>query len=118
MNVHDQLTNPWVIQRVNARLFELIEAHGALSRRYAGVDAAEFTMEQTAFISQSIGGPTVRSAAELAAARELPELTLPLLEARRELLARALNDAGAPRVLREAWLKIEDERRSPGSPRS
>lgn len=118
MNVHDQLTNPWVIQRVNARLFELIEAHGALSRCYEGVVAAEFTMEQTAFISQSIGGPIVRSAAQLAAARELPELTPPLREARQELLARALNDAGAPRVLREAWLKIEDERRSPGPPRS
>ncbi len=118
MNVHDQLTNPWVIQRVNARLFELIEAHGELSRRYAGVDAAEFTMEQTAFISQSIGGPTVRSAARLAAAREFPELTPPQHEARRELLTRALNDAGAPRVLREAWLKIEDERRAPGPPRS
>lgn len=104
MNVHDQLTNPWVIQRVNARLFELIDAHGELSRCYLGVGAEEFTMEQTAFISQSIGGPIVRSAAQLAAAREL--------------LARALNDAGAPRVLREAWLKIEDERRSPGTPRS
>ncbi|MEM1448692.1 MAG: hypothetical protein AAF726_11500 [Planctomycetota bacterium] len=111
MNVYDQLSNPGLIERITRRFYHLVTADADLAPHYQEVNLEDLVFRRTTFMRAALGGPA-HGAAHLSTAERAEQCLDPALgDLRRALILQALHDSGAPEVLREAWLKIEDRQR-------
>ncbi len=108
MSVYDELPDKSIVAVVNEIFYEKVFDHPWLGRYFDGVPKEHIRQQQTDFIVSAIGGPNAYFGKPARAAHGHLFITNELFEVRQTLLKEALDEAGAPEVLKTKWLRIDE----------
>ncbi|NQZ02012.1 MAG: group 1 truncated hemoglobin [Bdellovibrionales bacterium] len=107
MKIYDQLEDPNVVRRVNEIFYEKVYNHPWISQFFVDVKKEFITQQQTDFIIQAIGGPAKYSGRLPFNAHPHMLITEELYDLSTQLLTESLEEANAPQVLVDEWLRTD-----------
>ncbi|MCB0419847.1 MAG: group 1 truncated hemoglobin [Bdellovibrionales bacterium] len=108
MNVYDSLTDKDIVRKVNEIFYDKIYDHPWMSLYFKEIDKEFITKQQTDFIIGALGGPKKYGGRMPSNAHTHMVITDELFDLRQQLLIEALNEAHAPEILTNFWLKIDE----------
>ncbi len=107
MGMYDILRDKSIIRDVNQAFYDKVYDHEWLSMFFQAVTKEHIINQQTDFITAALGGPKNYSGRLPYNAHPHMFITDEVFDLRSSLLTEALDEAGAPVELKEAWLRID-----------
>lgn len=107
MGIYDILRDKSIIRDVNQAFYDKVYDHEWLSMFFQAVTKEHIINQQTDFITPDIGGPKNYSGRLPYNAHPHMFITDEVFDLRSSSLTEALDEAGAPLELKEAWLRID-----------
>lgn len=95
------------LQKVHKIFYDKVYAHSWIGRYFADVKQEVIESQQTDFMAQVMGGPEKYLGKYPIPAHKHMMITEELFEVRTQLLIEAMNEAGVPKNLQEAWMKFD-----------
>lgn len=108
MSVYDILKDKTIIRTVNQTFYDKVYDHELLSMFFEAVTKEHIINQQPDFITAATGGPKDFSGRLPFNAHPHMFITDEIFDLRSSLLAEALEETGAPTVLKEAWQRIDN----------
>lgn len=108
MSVYEELHDKDIVAKVNVVFYEKVFADPWLSRYFEGVPEDHIRQQQTDFIVAAIGGPKRYFGKAVRDTHGHIFITNEVFDLRQRFLREALDEVGAPQILKDKWLKIDE----------
>jgi hemoglobin len=106
-NFYEVLGGRLTLDKVHKIFYDKIYAHPWISNYFNGIDQAIIESQQSDFMAQAMGGPSMYCGKLIIPAHKHMFISEELFELRTQLLIESMNEAGVSAAHQEKWLKID-----------